>query len=241
MTSDDVDDKNVPMATNYNWFFADIVGASDPSIPVLEQAKKIRTLNNFVQKTRIYNESSAKSRVTLSTGDGMVIGFKDNPEKPILLAIELHELILKYNESVVDKDKISIRIGIDSGPVYFVADLEKKLSPWGPGIINARRVMDIGEKMHILATSRIADDISILTSEYSKILHQIGDYGIKHGGRLLLYNIFGDGFGNENKPPDTESSDSDPARRFRDRRSGFPRGTPRKPRSDLRARSAPTP
>jgi len=213
LASINIDDKNAPLAINYNWFFVDIVGASDPSIPVLEQANKIKRLNNFVEKTKIFTESDNESRVTLSTGDGMVMGFKDHPEKPILLAIELHDSILNYNESVIDKDKINIRIGIDSGPVYFVADLEKKLSPWGPGIINARRAMDIGEKMHILATSRIADDISKLTPEYAKMLHPIGDYGIKHGPRLFLYNIYGNRFGNESKPPDTET-DLSPMRTF---------------------------
>ena len=207
MAENEIHDKKVPLAVSYNWFFTDIVGASDPSTSVLEQANKIRILNNFVGKTSIFSEDTSSSRVILSTGDGMVIGFKDNPEKPILLAIELHQLIFDYNRSVDEKYKINIRVGIDSGPVYFVEDLEKKLSPWGPGIINARRTMDIGEKMHILATSRIADDISKLTTKYAKIFHPIGDYGIKHGGRLHLYNIYGDGFGNQSKPLDTEKSE----------------------------------
>ncbi len=213
MASNEIEDKNAPLAVNYNWFFVDIVGASDPSSSVFDQANKIRKLNSFVEKTKIFIQSNDESRIILSTGDGMIIGFKDHPEKPILLAIELHKSIFPYNNTVEDKNKIHVRIGIDSGPVYFVEDLAKKLSPWGPGIINARRVMDIGEKMHILATSRIADDISILTSDYAKIMHQIGDYGIKHGGRLFLYNIYGEGFGNESKPPDTESPDA-PTRTF---------------------------
>ena len=97
MTDDNIDDKNAPLAINYNWFFVDIVGASDPSMHVFEQAKKIMMLYNFVEKTKIFTESNNESRVTLSTGDGMVMGFKDHPEKPILLAIELHDLILNYN------------------------------------------------------------------------------------------------------------------------------------------------
>jgi len=71
---------------------------------------------------------------------------------------------------------------------------------WGPGIIMARRVMDLAEKMNVLSSARFANDVRMLRPEYKSILHPIGDYQIKHGDKILIYNIYGDEFGNKKTP-----------------------------------------
>jgi hypothetical protein len=86
------------------------------------------------------------------------------------------------------------------GPVYFVKDLKGQDNVWGPGIILTRRVMDLAEDMQILASANIAENIRKLSPEYKAILHPIGEYSIKHGESLSLYNIYGDGFGNRIAP-----------------------------------------
>ena len=86
------------------------------------------------------------------------------------------------------------------GPVYVIKDLNGKDNVWGPGIILTRRVMDLAGDMNILASARIADDVRKLSPDYKKIIHPIGDYSIKHGEELQLYNIYGEGFGNSVAP-----------------------------------------
>lgn len=130
----------------------------------------------------------------------MVIGFSDSPETPLLLAVQLHESLNKYNKTRSMRDKIHVRIGIDTGPVYFIKDLLGNETVWGPGIIMARRMMDLCGADQIFASRRIGDDISRLSPQYKAIMHPIGDYTIKHGEQLLVYNIYGKSFGNKFAP-----------------------------------------
>lgn len=192
--------ESLTMTKTYHWFFTDIVAGSNPTIPTKDQVRKIFALNEFISRTEIFRKKDPDSTVILPTGDGMAIGFSDSPEKPLRLAIELHKFINRYNQTKRGKDKLLIRIGIDMGPVYVIKDLSNRDNVWGPGIILTRRVMDLGGDMQILASSRIAEDIRNLSPEYKDIMHPIGDYSIKHGEQLILYNIYGLGFGNKIAP-----------------------------------------
>ncbi len=188
------------LTKTYHWFFTDIVGSSDPAISTKEQAHKILMLTDLIRKSETFRQSNPSSAVVLTTGDGMVIGFSDSPEKPLRLAMEIQKAISRYNQLRTTKEKLFIRVGIDTGPVYTIDDLNGNKTFWGPGIIAARRVMDLGGPMQIFASSKIADDIRRLSSEYRAITHPVGDYTVKHGEQLLIYNIYGDGFGNKTAP-----------------------------------------
>ncbi len=188
------------LTKTYHWFFTDIVGSSDPYISTKEQARKILVLTDLIRRSDAFRHGSQDSAAVLTTGDGMVIGFSESPEQPMRLAIELHKAILRHNQLRTTKEKLYVRIGIDTGPVYSIEDINRNKTFWGPGIIMARRVMDLGGAMQIFASSRIADDIRKLSPEYKAIMHPVGDYTIKHGEHLLIYNIYGDGFGNKNTP-----------------------------------------
>ena len=183
-----------------HWFFTDVIGASNPTLSVKSQARKINALNAYVQKTQTFKERDENNSVVQTTGDGMVIGFGDSPEKPLRLAIELHKLLYNYNKTRSEKDKIYLRIGIDSGPVYFIKDVLGNESFWGPGIIMTRRVMDLCGQNQIFTSPRIGDDIKKLSPEYNPIMHKIGDYSIKHNQQILIYNVYGKNFGNKNTP-----------------------------------------
>ena len=183
-----------------HWFFTDVVGSSNPNLSVKSQARKINALNTFIQKTQTFQERDENNSVVQPTGDGMAIGFGDSPEKPLRLALELHKLIYKYNKARSEKDKIYLRIGIDSGPVYFIKDVLGNESFWGPGIIIARRVMDLCGPNHIFVSPRIGDDIKKLSPEYKPIMHMVGRYSIKHGQEISLYNVYGKNFGNRIVP-----------------------------------------
>ncbi|MBM2852846.1 MAG: hypothetical protein HW420_1393, partial [Candidatus Nitrosotenuis sp.] len=186
------------LTKTYHWFFTDIVAGSNPTIPTKDQVRKIIVLNEVIARTSVFANKDPKSTVILPTGDGMAIGFSDSPEKPLRLAVEIHKALSRYNQSKIGKEKLLIRVGIDMGPVYVIKDLNGQDNVWGPGIILTRRVMDLAGDMQIFASERIANDIRNLSPEYKEIMHPIGDYAIKHGEQLKLYNIYGEGFGNKN-------------------------------------------
>lgn len=188
------------LTKTYHWLFTDIVAGSNPTITTKSQVRKIVVLNELIARSAMFRNRDPKSTVILPTGDGMAIGFSDSPEKPLRLAIELHKALNRYNESKRGKEKLLIRIGIDMGPVYVIKDLNDQDNVWGPGIILTRRVMDLAGDMNIFASARIAEDIRKLSPEYKEIMRPIGDYSIKHGEELEIYNIYGDGFGNRIAP-----------------------------------------
>lgn len=188
------------MTRTFHWFFTDIVAGSNPKIPTKDQVRKIVVLNELISRTETFAKRDPNSTFILPTGDGMAIGFSDSPEKPIKLSIELHKLLNRYNEKRSGIEKLLIRIGIDMGPVYVVKDLNGKDNVWGPGIILTRRVMDLAGDMNIFASAMIAENTRKLSPEYMEIIHPIGDYHIKHGEELQLYNIYGKDFGNKIAP-----------------------------------------
>jgi hypothetical protein len=138
--------------------------------------------------------------LVLPTGDGMAIGFLQGPELPLKLAIELHQKLDQYNRGKIPSETVRIRIGMHAGNVFVVNDVLGNKNVWGPGIIIARRVMDLGDDGHILVSTRMAEDLRELSDDYKGIIKPVHDYSIKHGQALLLYSVYGRGFGNP-KPP----------------------------------------
>jgi hypothetical protein len=138
--------------------------------------------------------------LVLPTGDGMAIGFLQGPQMPLYLAIELHEKLALYNKGKIPSQAIRVRIGIHSGHVFVVKDILNNKNIWGPGIIIARRIMDLGDDGHILLSARTAEDLRELSDSYKHIIHPLHDYDIKHGQTLLIYSAYGKGFGNAKAP-----------------------------------------
>lgn len=181
-----------------HWFFIDIVSSSDPNLSVKSQARKINALNELLKRTDTFKKENLEALVILPTGDGMAVGFPDSPEKPLRLAIELHKSLKKFNSTQKEKDRIIIRIGIDTGPVYFMKGIRGEIF-WGPGLIMAKRVMDLCGHNQIFASERIAKDLRSLSEENKATMHPIGEYEIKHG-KLGIFNIFSKEFGNKTTP-----------------------------------------
>ena len=181
----------------FHWFFTDIVGSSNPGMNIKAQARKINVLSKKIKETNTFKKIKPESVAINWTGDGMAIGFPDNPEQPLKLAIELHKELSKYNKTKSKQEKIFLRIGINAGPAYLIEDLEGKEAYWGDGIVKAKRVMDLCETNQIFASGSIADDIQQLSPQYKEIFHDIGEYTSKHNKKLLIYNVYGKGFGNK--------------------------------------------
>ena len=138
--------------------------------------------------------------IALPTGDGMAIGFLQGPELPLKLAIELHGKLAKYNKSKIPTETVRVRIGLHSGSVFVVKDILNNKNVWGPGIIIARRTMDVGDDGHILLSTRTAEDLREISDQYKQIIKPLYDYTTKHSQKLFLYSAYGKGFGNPKLP-----------------------------------------
>ena len=183
-----------------NFFYIDIVGLSNPLLSVTKQREKIENLFAIVKSCDAFKSDDLK--IHLPTGDGMVIGFILNPQLPLELGTQLHRKLRLYNRSKESPDDlIGVRIGLSSGPVFAVNDVKNNQNFWGPGIILARRVMDIGDNWHILIADVLAEKLIPLTGEYKKIIKSIGSYNIKHGQKIRLYSAYSNEFGNSEPPP----------------------------------------
>jgi hypothetical protein len=183
-----------------SFFFVDIVGLSDPYMSTMTQMKKIETLNQCIRESDVFKSIPREMILVLPTGDGVAIGFLQGPELPLRLSIEIHRRLEQYNRGKIPSETVRIRIGIHGGNVFVVNDVLGNRNVWGPGIIIARRVMDLGDDGHILLSPRMAEDLRELSDYYKQIIKPVHDYSIKHGQTLLIYSAFGKGFGNP-KPP----------------------------------------
>jgi hypothetical protein len=183
-----------------HFFFVDIVSSSDPKISTKTQIKKIKILQKCIKECNTYKIASPNQQMIINTGDGLSITFSQGPELPLKLAIELHKKLADYNKGKIPTEIIDVRIGLSNGIVYLIYDIFGRKNQWGPGIITARRVMDIGEAKHILLVQRMAEDLRELSDEYKKIIKPFGEYVLKHEQKMLVYSAIGDGFGNPNAP-----------------------------------------
>ncbi len=186
-----------PGVVNANFFFIDIVGLSDPHLSVEKQTRKIEELNSLIGSCDAYKKVPRDEKIVLPTGDGMAIGFLMNPELPLQLSIQLHHKLGAFNARMTSDRTIGVRIGISSGPVFVVSDINNNQNVWGSGIILARRVMDLGDSGHILLADNIAETLINLKDEYRQVIRQISaGYKIKHGQLLRLYSAYSEDFGN---------------------------------------------
>lgn len=183
------------------FFFVDVVGLSDPALSVRRQIEKIEALNDMIGHCETFKKASDKR--VLPTGDGMAIGFMLSPESPLQLGIDLHHALKKYNTHTNKEDGsfLDVRIGLASGPVFIVNDVNSNQNIWGPGIIFARRVMDVGDGGHILLAGPLAESLLTLDDKYRGMINLLGDYQVKHGQIIKIYSAYsGNEFGNSAVP-----------------------------------------
>ena len=171
--------------------FIDIVGYS--KLLSSEQRELFGLLNDVVRDTQQFRAADAAAKlVRLPTGDGMVLAFFTSVDAPVRCAQEIARKLRDYPQ-------LPVRMGINSGPVDEVLDVDQRRNVTGAGINLAQRVMDCGDAGHILLSGRVADDLAQY-SEWQPSLHGLDSVEVKHGVRVALANFFGDGFGNPNSP-----------------------------------------
>src|SRR5213596_900263 len=171
--------------------FMDIVGYS--KLLIDEQSEALQELNQIVRKTDAVRTAEAAGQlIFLPTGDGMALVFTGSVEEPV-------ECALQISQRLRAEPSLPVRMGIHSGPVHHVADVNQRENIAGAGINIAQRVMDCGDAGHILLSKRVADDLAQY-SEWRPHLHELGDVEVKHGVRVHLVNLYNEDFGNPEVP-----------------------------------------
>jgi TolB-like protein/Tfp pilus assembly protein PilF len=171
--------------------FIDVVGYSKLSIG--EQSELLGVLNDVVREAGEFRSAEAEGRLTrLPTGDGMALVFRDSPEQPVRCALEISQALKNY-------PKLQVRMGIHSGPVNEVADVNERENVAGAGINIAQRVMDCGDAGHILLSKHVAEDLQHYL-EWRPHLHDVGQCEVKHGEVISIVNLYTKEFGNPRPP-----------------------------------------
>jgi TolB-like protein/class 3 adenylate cyclase/Tfp pilus assembly protein PilF len=171
--------------------FIDIVGYS--KLLINEQSEQLQKLKDIVRGTEQFRSAEAEGKLLrLPTGDGSALVFRTNPEAPVLCALEISKAVTDYPE-------LRVRMGIHSGPVNEVTDLNEQANIAGAGINIAQRVMDCGDAGHILLSKRVAEDLAQYR-QWQPLLHDLGEVEVKHGVCVNVFNLYTDDVGNAALP-----------------------------------------
>jgi hypothetical protein len=130
----------------------------------------------------------------------MCIAFLQGIDLPLRLALDVHNSLDAYNQGKIPTEIIKVRIGLHRGDCFEFSNMEGNKSIWGPGIILAKRIMDLGEDGHILLSSPYAESLLELFDEYRKIVKPVRDYILKHDITMMVYSAYGKDFGNPTPP-----------------------------------------
>src|SRR6266853_749818 len=176
--------------------FIDIVGYS--KLLVNEQSGLLRELNEVVSGTHEFREAETQGKlIRLPTGDGMALVFRTDPEAPAQCALEIGQALKAH-------PRIALRMGIHSGPVNEVVDVNQRQNIAGAGINMAQRVMECGDAGHILVSKHVAEDLE-QHDRWRTLLHDLGSCEVKHGVRVSVTNLYSDEVGNPQRPKKLEA------------------------------------
>lgn len=171
--------------------FMDIVGYS--KLPIDHQTQVLRQLQDIVKGTQACaNAQSNNQLIRLPTGDGMALVFFSDPEAPVRCALGISKALKSHPE-------IRLRMGVHSGPVNQIIDVNESVNVAGAGINMAQRVMDCGDTGHIVLSKRMADDLGEF-SQWQPYLHDLGETEVKHGVRMHIVNFYLNDVGNSDRP-----------------------------------------
>src|SRR5881275_1729197 len=171
--------------------FIDIVSYS--KLLITEQSEQLQTLKQIVRGTEQFHLAKAEGKLLgLPTGDGGALVFRTSPEAAVLCAIEIGRELKHHPQ-------LRVRMGIHSGPVNEISDLNEQANIAGAGINIAQRVMDCGDADHILLSQHVADDLEQYP-RWRSHLHDLSECEVKHGVRVHAVNFYTDEVGNPEVP-----------------------------------------
>jgi TolB-like protein/class 3 adenylate cyclase/Tfp pilus assembly protein PilF len=169
----------------------DVVGYS--KLLVNEQIELLQELKQIVRSSESFHAAEARGElIRVPTGDGMALVFFHSPEEPARCALEI-------SKELQDHPSMQLRMGVHSGPVNRVTDVNEKTNIAGSGINVAQRVLDCGDARHILLSAHVAEDLAEYR-HWQTHLHDLGECEVKYGLRLHLFNLYKDGLGNPQVP-----------------------------------------
>src|SRR5881409_3511802 len=167
--------------------FIDIVGYS--KLLITDQSQQLQKLKEIVRGTEQFHLAEAEGKLLrLPTGDGGALVFRNSPEAPVLCAMEISKALKSHPE-------LKVRMGIHSGPVNEVNDLNEQANIAGAGINIAQRVMDCADAGHILLSRHLAEDLEQYP-RWQAQLHDLGECEVKHGARVHAVYLYTDECGN---------------------------------------------
>ena len=176
--------------------FIDIVSYS--KLLITEQTEQLQTLKQIVRGTEQFRLAKAESKLLgLPTGDGGALVFRTSPEAPVLCALEISKQLKSHPE-------LRVRMGVHSGPVNEITDLNEQANIAGAGINIAQRVMDCGDAGHILLSKHVAEDLEEY-EQWRPLLHDLGTCEVKHGVRVGIANLYDSEIGNSQLPKKVEA------------------------------------
>jgi TolB-like protein/class 3 adenylate cyclase/Tfp pilus assembly protein PilF len=194
----------------------DVVGYS--KLLVNEQIELLQELNQTVRSTECFRAAETTGKlIRVPTGDGMALLFFHSPEEPVRCALEISRTLQEHPH-------IRLRMGVHSGPVNRITDVNDKTNVAGAGINVAQRVLDCGDAGHILLSGRAAEDLAHY-GHWQPYLHDLGECEVKHGLRLHLFNLYKDNLGNPQVPENLKRR-----RRWKESDAVRPISAPRPPR-----------
>jgi TolB-like protein/Tfp pilus assembly protein PilF len=171
--------------------FIDIVGYS--KLLINQQSELLETLKKVVRGTEQFCRAETEGKLLrLPTGDGGALVFRNSPEAPVLCAMEIGKALKNHPE-------LRVRMGIHSGPVNEITDLNEQANIAGAGINIAQRVMGCGDAGHILLSRHVAEDLEDY-ARWRPYLHELGECEVKHGARVHAVNFYNDDVGNPALP-----------------------------------------
>jgi TolB-like protein/class 3 adenylate cyclase/Tfp pilus assembly protein PilF len=176
--------------------FIDIVGYS--KLLITDQSERLQKLKEIVWATEQFRLAQVEGKLLrLPTGDGGALVFRNNSEAPVLCAMEISKELKRHPE-------LQVRMGIHSGPVNEITDLNAQANIAGAGINVAQRIMDCGDAGHILLSRHVAEDLEHYP-RWRTYLHDLGECEVKHGVHIGVVNLCGDGVGNAVAPKKFET------------------------------------
>src|SRR5437588_9309937 len=172
--------------------FIDIVAYSKMAID--DQRLAIETLNRIVQSADEFRKAERENRLLkIATGDGMALIFYRSPEDPVECALEISRALKEQHPN------LKLRMGVHSGPVSGVVDVNDRANIAGAGINMAQRVMNCGDAGHILLSKRVAEDLEQF-KHWRPHLYHLGECEVKHGDKIEIVNLFTCELGNAERP-----------------------------------------
>ncbi len=171
--------------------FVDLVGYT--KLLTNEQHALVDELNRVVRSSEEFrNAEEADRLIKIPTGDGMALIFYKSPAQPVECALEIHRALKTH-------PKLRVRMGVHSGPISAVIDVNGRTNAAGIGINIAQRVMDCGDAGHILLSKRVAEDLEQY-GQWQSALHDLGEAEVKHGVRVHVFNLYTEELGNPEMP-----------------------------------------